>query len=108
VLTTVKAIRIHEYGHAHVLRYEDAPRPMPGNAEVLVPVVAAGVNPADWKLRSGVLKDIIPLPLAWIPGNDFSGIVKSVGPDITDLHDGDDVFGKSDLPTTAATRNTSS
>lgn len=97
-MTTMKAIRIHEYGNAQVLRYEDAARPKPSDGEVLVRVFATGVNPFDWKVRSGALKEMIPLRLPWIPGNDFSGVVESVGGGVTNLHAGDEVFGKTDLP----------
>ena len=49
----MKAIRIHNYGGAEVLKYEDAPRPQPAEGEVLIRIHAAGVNPADWKVREG-------------------------------------------------------
>ncbi|HUP47685.1 MAG TPA: NADP-dependent oxidoreductase [Thermoanaerobaculia bacterium] len=93
----MKAIQIHEYGGAQVLRYEDVPRPEPGDGEVLVRVLAAGVNPFDWKVRSGGMKEMIPLPLPWIPGNDFSGVVESAR-GVTDLHPCDEVFGRTDIP----------
>jgi hypothetical protein len=54
---TMKAIRIHNYGGPEVLKYEDAPRPTPQAGEVLVRVHAAGVNPIDWKVREGHMKD---------------------------------------------------
>lgn len=97
-MMTMKAIRIHEYGGAQVLRYEDAPRPQPGKSEMLVRVFAAGVNPVDWKVRAGFMKEMVPLPLPWIPGNDFSGVVESTGSDVTKFRAGDEVFGKSDMP----------
>ena len=50
---SMKAVRMHEFGKADVLVYEDAPRPEPKADEVLVKVHAAGVNPVDWKIRSG-------------------------------------------------------
>jgi NADPH:quinone reductase-like Zn-dependent oxidoreductase len=103
-MATMKAIRIHEYGGPQVLRYEDAPRPEPsdskaGNAAlpVLVRVLAAGVNPFDWKVRAGAMKEMIPLRLPWIPGSDFSGVVESAR-GVTDLRPGDEVFGKTDVP----------
>lgn len=95
---TMKAARIHEYGNAQVLRYEDAPRPQAGDGEVLVRVRAAGVNPVDWKIRAGFMKAMLPLSLPWIPGLDFSGVVEGVGRGVTDFKVGDAVFGKTDLP----------
>jgi len=47
-MENMKAVRIHQYGSPEVLIYEDAPRPVPGPAEVLIRVHAAGVNPIDW------------------------------------------------------------
>src|SRR3984893_7197135 len=66
---TMKAIRIHNYGGPEVVQYEDAPRPEPQAGEVLVRVHAAGVNPIDWKVREGHMKDFwphkFPLILGW-------------------------------------------
>ena len=97
-MTTMKAIRIHQYGNPQVLRAEDVPRPEPGAAEILVRVVAAGVNAIDWKIRSGMLKEMIPLPLPYTPGLDFSGVVAQLGSNVGDLGVGAEVFGKVDLP----------
>lgn len=97
-MATMKAIRMHDYGGPHVLRYEDVPRPEAGDGEVLVRVFAAGVNPIDWKIRAGYLKEMVPLPLPWTPGFDFSGVIDKVGKGVADVHVGDEVFGKSDLP----------
>ena len=77
---TMKAIRIHNYGGPEVLQYEDAPRPEPQAGEVLVRVLAAGVNPIDWKVREGHMKDFWPHKFPLIPGWDLSGVVEEVGP----------------------------
>src|SRR4029079_6442647 len=77
---TMKAIRIHNYGGPEVLHYEDAPRPEPQAGEVLVRVLAAGVNPIDWKVREGHMKYCWPRKFALIPGGDLSGVVDAVGP----------------------------
>src|SRR5437879_522990 len=50
---TMKAIVVHEYGGPEVLKHEDVPRPEPKDNEILVRVVAAGVNPVDGLIRSG-------------------------------------------------------
>jgi NADPH:quinone reductase-like Zn-dependent oxidoreductase len=78
---TMKAIRIHNYGGPEVLRYEDAPRPEPQADEVLVRVHAAGVNPIDWKVREGHMKDFWPHKFPLILGWDLSGVVEELGPD---------------------------
>ncbi len=49
----MKAVRIHQYGNTDVLKYEDALLPEITSTDVLVRVVAASVNPVDWKIREG-------------------------------------------------------
>src|SRR5205814_4269332 len=85
---TMKAIRYHEHGPASVLKFEDAPRPTPGEGEMLVRVYAAGVNPVDWKLRAGDRSMAKP----YIPGFDVSGVVEQVGPKIAKFKAGDEIF----------------
>ena len=66
-----------------MLRFEDAPRPTPGSGELLIKVHAASVNPIDWRVRAGYMKDYIPLPMPFIPGWDVSGVVEVVGSCVT-------------------------
>lgn len=94
---TMKCVRIHEYGAPEVLRYEDAPRPAPGAGEVLVRIHAAAINPLDWKIRAGHVKDWLRYTLPLIPGWDFSGVVESVGADTTQWKVGDQVYGLADI-----------
>src|ERR1700719_2702394 len=77
---TMRAIRIHHYGGPEVLRYEETPRPEPQAGEVLVRVHAAGVNPVDWKVREGHMKDFWPHKFPLILGWDLSGVVEELGP----------------------------
>jgi NADPH:quinone reductase-like Zn-dependent oxidoreductase len=49
----MKAIVLHEYGAPEELKFEDAPRPEPKDDQVLIRVIAAGVNPVDAHLRTG-------------------------------------------------------
>ena len=93
----MKAVRIHSYGGPEVLKYEDAPEPKPGKDEVLIKVYAAGVNPVDWKVREGYLKQAINYPLPLIPGWDVAGVVESIGAGVTRFKKGDEIFGKPDL-----------
>lgn len=79
----MKAVVLHEYGPASNLTYEDVEDPQPGASEVLVRVSATSLNPADWMLRSGVVKDLIPIELPYILGCDFAGIVREVGEGVT-------------------------
>src|SRR5258706_13151214 len=90
---TMQAIRIHEYGAADQLKLEDALRPEPKAGEVLVRLMAAGVNPADWKFRQGYMKAYVPLSFPWTPGLEGAGVVEAVGPDVTAFKPGDAVFG---------------
>jgi len=90
---TMRAIRIHEYGGADKLQLEQVPRLRPTGSEVLLRVKSAGVNPADWKFRSGLLKDWHPLQFPWTPGNDGAGVVEEVGPDEKGFRRGQEVFG---------------
>lgn len=93
----MKAIRIHKYGHADVLQYEDAPMPEIGPGEVLIKVHAASVNPVDWKVREGYLKDFIRYRLPLIPGWDVAGTVERVGALVTRFKAGDAVYGRPDI-----------
>jgi NADPH:quinone reductase-like Zn-dependent oxidoreductase len=88
----MKAILIHGYGGPEVLKYEDYSDPLPSVGEVLVRVAASSVNPFDFKIRSGYLKDFIPLTFPVILGLDVSGTVESVGPGVTTFAQGDRVF----------------
>lgn len=93
----MKAIRIHSYGGPEVLAYEDAPPPVTGDGEVLVRVCAAGVNPVDWKIREGLLKDTLQYKFPFIPGWDLSGIVEETSPGVTRFKAGDAVFSRPDI-----------
>ena len=88
----MKAIVIHGYGGPEVLKYQDYPDPVPGPGKVLLNVAAASVNPFDFKIRSGALKDFIPTTFPAILGIDVAGTVESVGPGVTTFAPGDKVI----------------
>lgn len=90
----MRAARFHEYGPPAVLVIDLVPRPVPKEGEVLIRVRTAGVNPIDWKLRAGYLKTYMPIELPGTPGLDVAGTVERVGPGVTELSAGDDVFGR--------------
>ena len=92
----MKAIRIHEYGDAGVLRYEDAPDPAAGPDQVLIRVVGAAVNPIDWKVRKGLYQAARPLQFPAIMGYDVAGTVAAVGPLVTRFKVGDPVVARVD------------
>jgi NADPH:quinone reductase-like Zn-dependent oxidoreductase len=88
-----QAIRFHEYGGSDKLVLESIPRPILKAGEVLIEVRYAGVNPVDWKIRSGYLKDFMPVQLPLVPGADLSGLVVETGPGVKGLKKGQAVFG---------------
>jgi NADPH:quinone reductase-like Zn-dependent oxidoreductase len=89
---TMKAIVVHEYGGPEVLKYEDAPVPEPKEKEVLVRVIASGVNPADPLIVSGKYAEAFGTHLPLIPGYDMAGVVEKVGAKVTKLKIGDPVY----------------
>ncbi len=93
----MKAVRIHGYGDVGVLKYEDAPMPTVGASDVLVRVVAAAVNPVDWKIRAGYLQQMIPYQFPLTLGWDVSGVVEAVGKDVARFKVGDAVFSRPDI-----------
>lgn len=92
----MKAIRIHTYGGPEVLQYEDVPRPRMKKGDVLIRVHAAGVNPLDWKVRSGSLNGAAPHNLPLIPGWDVSGVVEKLASGVSQFKRGDEVFAMAD------------
>src|SRR5499426_4642541 len=86
----MKAVFIEQFGGPEVMKYGDLPDPVAGPGEVVVDVVAASVNGADWKVRVGQYKQT-KFPFAL--GRDFSGVVSAVGAGVSDLKVGDAVFG---------------
>lgn len=93
----MKAVRIHAYGNADMLRYEEAPIPDVAPDDVLVRVVAASVNPVDWKIREGYLKQMIPYQFPLTLGWDVSGVVEAVGQKVSRFQVGDAVFSRPDI-----------
>jgi NADPH:quinone reductase-like Zn-dependent oxidoreductase len=92
----MKAVVLHEYGGPDKLKYEDVPDPVAGDGEVLVRVTATSVNPVDYKLRSGALKEYMPLELPAILGRDVSGIVREIGRGVSGFAAGDRVMALGD------------
>ncbi|MCK4846502.1 MAG: NADP-dependent oxidoreductase [Deltaproteobacteria bacterium] len=98
----MKVIRIHRYGSLDVMKYEEVLVSKPGKGEVLLRVHAAGVNPADAKIREGeafaslypFYKDPFPFILGW----DVSGVVSQIGAGVTGFNIGDEVYGMVNFP----------
>jgi len=94
---TQKAVRIHSYGNASVLAYEDAPIPTVTGEDVLVKIHATSINPVDWKVREGYLKDFIPHKLPLILGWDLAGEIVAMGEQVKDWNVGDAVYSRPDI-----------
>lgn len=88
----MKAVRIHDYGDASKLVYEDAPRPVPEKGEMLVKVKVAGVNPVDWKIRSGMFRGGLDFKMPATLGFDIAGEVEQLGEGVKRFKKGDKVF----------------
>lgn len=88
----MKAVVLHEYGGPDKLKYEDFEDPKAGPGEVLVRTAATSVNPVDYKMRSGEVKEMYPVEFPGILGRDLSGVVRSVGEDVAGFAEGDRVM----------------
>jgi NADPH2:quinone reductase len=86
----MKAIRVHEFGGPEVLRLEEVEDPQPDPRHVLVRVHAAGVNPVDTYIRSGV--HAVRPALPYTPGLDAAGVVEGVGEGVTRVKAGERVY----------------
>ena len=89
---TMKAIVIHEYGGPEVLKYEDVPQPEPKQDQLLIRVTAAGVNPVDGMIRSGIFDKEGHRAFPIVLGGDIAGMVERVGSKITKFKSADPVF----------------
>jgi NADPH:quinone reductase len=91
----LKVIRVNQFGGPEVLRLQPVPDPSPGPGQVLVRVHAAGVNPVETYIRSGVYAQLAALP--YTPGHDCAGVVEAAGPGVTPFKSGDRVYTSSTL-----------
>jgi NADPH:quinone reductase-like Zn-dependent oxidoreductase len=89
--STTMAWRVHEFGPPEIMKFERVPRPEPGPGEVLIKVEAAGVGPWDGWIRAG--KSALPQPLPLTLGSDLSGQIVAMGPRVSELRVGDQVYG---------------
>src|SRR5712691_10681277 len=89
---TMKAIVVHNYGGPEDLKYEDTQRPEPKDDQILVRVIAAGVNPVDGMIRSGMFAKYEKAAFPMIPGSDIAGVVEKAGGKITKFKVGDPVY----------------
>ena len=86
----MRAVVYTESGGSSVLELVERESAEPGPGQVRVRIVRAGVNPTDWKFRAGAMGELAFPEI--VPGQDGSGVIDSVGPDVTDLAVGDRVW----------------
>ncbi len=91
---TIQAIRVYQFGGQDQLKLERIPCPTPQAGEVLVRVHAAGVLPAEWKVRQGLFQSFVPTTFPYIPGSALAGVVAEVAPGVTQFQPGQAVFGR--------------
>lgn len=89
----MKAVLYRSYGGAEVLELAEVDEPKIGPDWVKIAVRAASVNPVDWKLASGGMDGVLDVFFPVTPGWDVAGVVEEVGPSVTELAVGDEVFG---------------
>ncbi|WP_433207454.1 NADP-dependent oxidoreductase [Dactylosporangium sp. CS-047395] len=89
----MKALQYSEYGPSSVLHLVELPEPQPAAGRIRVAVRAIGVNPFDWKVRSGAFGDTTPSRLPHVPHSDVAGVVDAIGEGVEGVQIGDEVFG---------------
>lgn len=98
----MKRIEYSSYGGPERMRLADAVVDAPGADEVRVRVRAAAINPVDWKVRRGDMKMMTGRSFPRAMGQEFAGVVESVGRAVTRFKPGDEVFGTVGLKASGA------
>jgi NADPH2:quinone reductase len=94
----MRAIAVERFGGPETLQLVNLPDPTPRPGEVLIRIVAAGINPVDWKIREGLLEKRLPHRFPFIPGWEVAGLVEATGEGATRFHRGDAVWSYTRLP----------
>lgn len=90
----MRAFVLVGYGGPERTALKDVPKPSPRTGELLVRVHAAGLNPVDFKTRAGALRIVQKYRLPIVMGNELSGVIEAVGPDVTRFAGNDRVFAR--------------
>jgi alcohol dehydrogenase len=96
----MKSAQINRYGSSEVIEIkQNTPSLNLSSEKILVDIKAAGINPIDWKIREGYMKQMISLQFPSTLGMDFSGIIQEVGKDISteEYKQGDEVYGQASV-----------
>lgn len=91
----MRAVMIDEFGPSNVMQIRLTDRPKPGPGQLLIRSLYASVNPADWKIRAGLLDRVGVDGFPMILGMDVAGVVQEVGTEVTDFAPGDRVVALS-------------
>lgn len=89
----MKAARYNSYGSPEVIEISNIQEPVANKGQVLVEVYAASINPIDWKVRAGYMKDMMPLKFPVTIGGDLAGVVIALGEGVTEFKKDDEIFG---------------
>ncbi len=95
----MKAIVIDQFGTDQELHWKDLPTPLPSEHEVQIQLHYTSVNPVDWKIREGMLQNLIPHKFPIIPGWDAAGVITAVGSLVKKFKVGDEVYAYCRKPT---------
>ncbi|WP_266156294.1 NADP-dependent oxidoreductase [Dyella silvatica] len=88
-----RALRIHAYGGSEVVHIDDVPLPKAADGEIVVRVHAAGINPLDWKVRDGLMREVFPLTLPATLGIELAGEIVEIGAGVSGFAIGERVVG---------------
>jgi alcohol dehydrogenase len=97
IISAKKSAQIKKYGSSEVIEInQSTSEPTVSPGKVLVTIKAAGVNPADWKIREGGLQQMVSLQFPSTLGMDFSGVIKEIGECVSpsEFKHGDEVYGQ--------------
>lgn len=92
----MRAVEFAEYGSPSVVHVTEVEAPNAGHGQIRIAVRASGVSPGEVRLRSGELRDLMPVAFPYRTGFDAAGVVDEVGPGVAGVDVGDEVFGMTD------------
>lgn len=88
----MRAMVIEDFGDINQMRLAEIPTPEPQKNEVLIQISYAAINPVDWKICAGFLRERMPYEFPITLGWDVAGVISKVGADVTHYKVGDEVF----------------